>query len=460
MPKLNVSTTSTVFFALACAALAGCGDDITRGGTPDARHTDAAPPDGAPDAMPDAMPPTATVSGTLAVTDVTVLDTAAMNPPFNGIEGGAINITFSDLTQGGGQMVFGTSSVGGCVVVQYDPSHPPNPPEDAGTVKIKDHQTGTPPASGLLKTVGDCNFVAALGGYVCVSNAAMGTETINATNPPDGATTPPTAIAYTFPTEAGTIGAEKLVGSWLIVNGFTTTTNFNSGATNAFPIIGQNGTTLIVANVGNTTTDGTTETITTGSYTILNGFNPIPAGPLVGANFLGAGGLDITKDANAKFPAINQPVMNVAGKGWTLSDAGDPTALPMTNPAADVVFGCGNKTPGTSADDTCGQAGSAQLNAMIVTGTATKQSLTGLFPFQMPTEKPGTDTWLSFTCAQPLGHSVTLQAGALQKIVDFNPTRVEVRVINAAGAILMDPNNTLNTTNLLAGFAVVGHTSP
>jgi hypothetical protein len=53
---------------------------------------------------------------------------------------------------------------------------------------------------------------------------------------------------------------------------------------------------------------------------------------------------------------------------------------------------------------------------------------------------------------------VTLKAAALQKIIDFQPTRVEVRVINAAGAILQDPANPLNTTNLLAGHGFVGHT--
>lgn len=452
MAKLNV-TTSTLFAALACAAVAGCGDDLKHNGPADAHQADANntpdAPAGTPDGMPDSMPAGATVAGTLAVTDVSVIDPSAA--AVGGIRGGAINITFSDLTQGGGTVLSGTTSVGGCVVTKFDPTHPPNPAVDAGGVMITNNPANETPATGLLKTVGPCTFQAAFGGYVCISNNVTDASITAAGG---STTTGAGTVDFAFPT--GSVSTEKLVGSYLVINGFTNT-HFNSGAS-AFPVVGQAGDTLVVVDAAGTSDAPEVHASGGINATVLNGFNPVPAAG-ASAAFLGTGGLSIVKADSSVFPAINQTVTHVAGQGWTLSDPGDPTALPLTGTASNLVFGCGNGTPPpNNADDTCGQAGQGQLTAMIVTGTATNKSLAGLAPFQMPTEVPGTDTWLSFTCAQPLGHSVTLTAEALQNIIDFAPTRVEVRVINAAGAILQDPNNTLNTTNLLAGYAVVGHT--
>jgi hypothetical protein len=245
------------------------------------------------------------------------------------------------------------------------------------------------------------------------------------------------------------------VGSYLVINGFTNA-NFNSGAS-AFPVVGQAGDTLVVVNPAGTSDAAEVHATSGINATVLNGFNPVPAAG-ASAAFLGTGGVKISTNGggSGKWPAMDANIPHVAGSGWSLTDPGDPTNLQLTGtaPVGGVVFGCGSDTT------KCGQAGTgAALTAMIVTGTATKKSLTGLAPFQMPTEIPGTDTWLSFTCAALVSHSVTLTPEALQAIIDFAPTRVEVRVLNAAGAIQQDPANTLNQTDILAGFGFVGHTT-
>ncbi len=453
---LTLNTLSTRLPVLLAALAAGsllvaCGDDAKLAGPADAKVTNQ------PDAKPefDAMP-VATIAGTLAATDVVLLDSDALAVP-GGISGGSFSFSFSDLTQGGGTVVAGTTNVNGCKVTKYDPTHPPNTPIDGGLITVVNNKNAmTSPANtdGLLKTVGGCTLLGApFNAYTCISNTAASGETINATNPPDGVQTSPQMIAFTFPTEAATIGTEKLVGSYLVVNGFTTTANFNSGAT-AFPIVGQDGTTLVVINQGNTTADGDMETITGGSYTILNAYLPIPAGGAVGGGFLGTGGITIQKmTAAGGFPAFTQNI-DVPGTGFTLTDPGDPTMLPLTGTATDLVFGCGTGT------DKCGDASTTILSAMIISGRATKQVVPAHPNFYMPTEKPGTDTWLEFTCGFIGSPSATLDAAALQAIIDFAPTRVEVRVINAGGNIVSDKNgNPLNQLFVIAGHAFVGHTT-
>jgi hypothetical protein len=119
------------------------------------------------------------------------------------------------------------------------------------------------------------------------------------------------------------------------------------------------------------------------------------------------------------------------------------------------VFGCGHATPADPNDDTCGTDGQAPVTEMVVSGRATLQSLAGLFPYQMPTDVAGVDTWLEFECAYPGAHSATLTHTALQAIIDFAPTRVELRVISVAGTVLTDG---LTTTRVRVGHALVGHT--
>ncbi|HTL84065.1 MAG TPA: hypothetical protein VL856_02715, partial [Acidimicrobiia bacterium] len=434
---------------------AACGDDATKGGPADAKIPVIDAPNNTPDGSPDAMPPdampTAEVAGTIAVTDVTLVDPSAAG--VGGVSGGAISITFSDLTKNGGTVVAGTSQVNGCVVVKYDPTHLPNPPLDAGPIKITNNQING--NDGLLKTVGMagvCTFSATFMQYICVSDNNAGTGTVVATNLPNNPPGMPAGlIAYTFPSDTQ-IPNEKLVGSYLIVGGFTTSPSFNSPAGSAFPIVSQNGDTLVVVNAAAEAAGTTTETVAgTANYTILNGFNPVPAAG-AGADFLGTGGVTVQKVASTDFKAFTQNI-DVPGEGWTLSDADSPTSIPLTGTATDQHYGC-------ATGNTCGDTSTTLIQAMIISGRATKKSLTGLAPFQMPTEIPGTDTWLEYQCGFIGSKTATLDAAALQAIIDFAPTRVEMRVINSAGNIITDTGLPGSPqTFVVAGHALVGHTT-
>ena len=155
MSMINNTSTRSIFLAALAASftLAACGDDAKQNTPADAKVTpnpDAPNPDAAP---PDAAP-VATVAGTLAITDVTVSDPSAA--AVGGISGGSINITFSDLTKDGGMVVSGTTSVGGCVVTQFDPTHKPNPQLDAGAISFTDVPDGA--NGGLNSTVGPCTL--------------------------------------------------------------------------------------------------------------------------------------------------------------------------------------------------------------------------------------------------------------------------------------------------------------
>jgi hypothetical protein len=389
-------------------------------------------------------PPVATVAGLVDVSDVTLIDPAAA--AVGGIRGGVVSIGFSDLSDGnGGVALVGTSAVGGCLVLEYDPTHVPNRTLDAAAITIANSPAGESPATGLLTIVGPCSFVSAVGRYFCISNSGTN-QAVVAVGANAAA---PGTVELQFATP---FTGESLVGSHLRINGFATAA-YNSG-TSTFPIVAQPAAdTLIVFDPAGT--NGTSETSGGGiSDVVLNGLAPVPlAGS--GADFLGTGSIAVSKPASAVWPAVNATV-DVPGQGWSLSDAGDPTMLPLGGVASDLVFGCGNGSPGSASDDTCGDGSTAPVTAMIVAGRATRQSVTALPSYEMPTETPGTDTWLDFRCSAIGAHSVTLTRAALQAIIDFAPTRVEVRVQNAAAAIL---NDGLNSTTLLAGHAIVGHTT-
>jgi hypothetical protein len=446
---------SGLVIPLALLALGACGDNITTGQV-DAPGPTIDSPGPGPDAMVDAMTAQPAMRAmTLAVNDVSVVDPEAMAAPLNGIRGGQITITFSDLTMNGGVTVgAGMSPIGGCQVVEFSPANPPNPLVDAGAVTITNEPASETPATGLLKTVGPCTFQAAAGNqYLCVShNAAMN---VTAANPATH------SIAYTFP--AGTFMGTNLVGSSLRINGFTAM-QYNSGAS-AFPIIQQPApNVLVVARLG--TTGVAPEADVAAMYTVLNGVSPVPVAGAT-ANFLGAGSIRIAKPADPDWGALDN-VIGLVGEGFALDGvSADPADIPTTAPAAAIEFGCDNDTP-AAGDDTCGDTGTSNaLTAVIISGRATQKSIAGLAAFQMPTEVPGTDTWREWQCAGLLSKRMTLTADALDHILGnepastFAPTRIEVRVLYVAGAQLNGPNpGDAMQGRILAGHGVVGHTDP
>jgi hypothetical protein len=209
---------------------------------------------------------------------------------------------------------------------------------------------------------------------------------------------------------------------------------------------------LLVANPAGTTSAA--EVAASGiNYTVLNGVGPVPGG----ADFFAGGGgtannpgpsIHLSHAATSVWPAIDVAI-DVIGEGWSLSDPGDPTAFPLgTATVTAQTYGC-------ATGGTCGDTSSAPLKGIVIAGHATKKSLTGLAPFQMPTEVPGTDSWLTWNCVFPLAQSGTMPAAAVQAIHDFAPTRVEQRVIEATFNQLANGND---STNVVVGHAIVGHT--
>ncbi|HSQ62501.1 MAG TPA: hypothetical protein VLM85_04780 [Polyangiaceae bacterium] len=438
-------------------ALAACSDNNpTTDAGPDGSLPDANKPDVVADAPSDAPQGDAgdggamAVSGTVLLADMTFVDPEAA--AVGGVNGGYHVFSFSNTSVGkGGLVVSGTSPIGGCLVTQYDPTHLPNGTLDANTITVADAPGDSGATTGLLKTVGPCNYNSTLGEYLCVSNnetgqavGAVGTDSVV-----------PGTVTFQL-TKAVT--GENLVGSYLMVNGFTNP-DYNSGAS-AFPIINQpDATHLMVVDTNHLNDSGAAptdlaEAATAVSYTVLNAAGPVPIAGQA-ADFLGTGSITISKPANSVWPAINFTA-SVPGDGWTLTDPGNPSALPLTGTAsADIVFGCG--TAGADGGSTCGPESNAPVKIVtLLNGHATKKSVAGLPAFVMPTDVDGTDTYLTFQCAALGVHSATLTKAAQQAIINFNPTRVELAVINGAGNILTSGSN---QTNLIIGHALVGHTT-
>src|SRR5688500_10010884 len=128
--RLSLPTTLLAFCA--SASILGCGDNLRPGGGGDpdgSTDPDGGNPDGSPDAST-----APTVGGTLAVFDAILTDpsTAAVQ----GVRGGTIRFSFNDFTMNGGETVFGTSAIGGCLITKFDADSRPNPRLDAGAITI------------------------------------------------------------------------------------------------------------------------------------------------------------------------------------------------------------------------------------------------------------------------------------------------------------------------------------
>jgi hypothetical protein len=422
---------SLLAVSLLAGGAAACGDD-EGGSSPDANLIDAVDIDAGIDAGP-----SATRSATIAVADVELTSADAVA---RGIRGSSISIEFSDLTEGGGEVVFGTSPIGGCLVQRFDADGTPNSPNPtlgAGEVTITGPEVGT---SGLLKTVGPCNYQAGAG-YLCISGGAQDDD-VTATGVGSG------AVAYSFPNQS--FAGQDLVGSYLNVTGFTgDDVVYNSPAGQPFAIMAQPApTTLVVVNQAGTASPASTTGVDVVDFAVLNGAGPTPQPQAPFDNdFLGdeTTSVRVQKAADAEWGAIDFTTYT-RGEGFTLDDA---SALPHEFPAtaADMAFSCA----GTGGD--CGAEGTATLEAIIISGKTTDTPVGTLpFDFLMP---PPTTEYATFQCGFLLADSGTIPEAAVQAILDTNPTRVEVRVLRVAGTIVTDG---LNEGRILIGHGVVGHT--
>jgi len=414
----HLATSLAVGCAVTLGACGGGGDDDGSAGP------DAPTGDGDPDGF----------EGPTRALTISVADLAVTTPSAAAVStrGGAISIEVEDLTTGGGEIVFGESPVGGCVVTRFDAAHPAHPTLDAGTVTIANPGVEE---SGLLKPVGPCDYRPDTG-YLCVS-----TEAADQT-----ATATPTGVSgtelYAFQDQNF---ARDYVGSYLVVNGFAQAGN-NSGA-RAFPIVGQPAaTTLTVVNDG-----GAAGTTAAASFSVINGAGPIPTAGGANADFLASevDQIRIAKPASDEFGAIDVTVYT-RGEGFDLDDA---SALPHQLPtsAAAVTFSCGGAggSCGADADPT------GVLEAFVISGRTTDASVEGLEDYEMPAP---TGTYATFQCGFLLDESTsgTIPADAVAAILATGPTRIETRVLNVAGVQGVDGDQAFT---IVVGHGVVGHTT-
>jgi len=415
----------TTSLAIGCAALgAACGGDDGGGGDDD---VDASTPDAAPDAAP-----SATRALTISVVDVSVTTPGGAEA---GLRGGSITVDLDDLTAGGGQVVYGGAAEDACVVTKYDATHVEHPPVGAGSFNLSNPEPKTP---GLRKTVGPCNFQD--GSYRCVSNS--GTEAIDG----QGSSISP-LVTYSF--ENAPFADQDLVGSYLLINGFSSDV-LNTG-TKARAIVQQTDSTLTVLRTETPAT--ATQLDANATFTVLNGAGPIPTnvGFPVNANFLGDNvdqiGLALTADDEFGAVDMSGPTR---GEGFDLDDVSAlPHALPLDAAAHFSCSGTGGNCGGP-VDTT-----SPVIQALVIAGRTTDGNLTDLADYEMPDP---TSSYATFRCAFPLGTEGDIPLDAINAILSTNPTRIETRVLIVDGKIGEDTVNPLNGYAVVVGHGLVGHT--
>ena len=429
MRTLKSLLASTLFLAAAA-----CGDDSSGGDDSPDIDADTTVPDG--EDIDGA--PTATRSGTIAITDIELTSADAVD---SGLKGGAISIEFNDETMGsGGEVIYGTSPINGCVVTRFDADGSPNGPRptvDAGEITISGPESGD---SGLLKPVGPCTYRTS--GYLCVSNE--GTD-VNATASPTGTG----AVLYNL---AGQSLENGLTGSYLNINGFTANATLNTGA-GAVPIVAQPVPTTLTA-VHQTAT-GDAETASTVDYMVINGAGPIPTAGGANADFLSdeTTSVRVQKAADDNWGAIDFTTY-VRGEGFELATTSDlPHEFPTdASSPAPITFSCATADGGS-----CGVDGEGDLEALIVSGRTTDSPTNGLPDYIMP---PPTTEYATFQCAFLLPNDTgTVPMEAVAAILSTNPTRIETRVLSVAGTILAEGPMDLNQLRVLVGHGVVGHTT-
>jgi hypothetical protein len=292
------------------SAITACGDNLTPGGS----QTDAPSPDAMTDGTaidaPDAST-APTVGGTLAVFDAVLSDPSAA--AVGGVGGGTIRFSFNDLTMNGGQVVFGTSAIGGCLITRFDATHLPNPRLDAGPITVTGPATGD---NALLKTVGPCTLQPTFGEpdpYVCISHnqttATVAAQDLGAQSAvaytlgtEDFGMSTPTAIAVAIrgPNTTPAVPANTVLIQTVANHGYATgmfvtiagTGTFNTGGS---PIMVTGANTFVYAQAGSAEIGGTLGTAS------------VPTGKMIGSSLVvnGLSGTNFNSGASA-FPVVGQ----------------------------------------------------------------------------------------------------------------------------------------------------------
>ena len=427
-------------YLLAAGAMLGaaCGDDGGGNNKADAAPTSA-------DASVDAPPPPPAHTGTIAITDVKLTTPGAdQGATGAGIRGGAVSIAFENPgAAGGGERVFGTTNINGCVVVKYTKANPERPATDEGVVTIS--------GAGLHKPLGTCSYnkdATPTPGYECVVDS--GTDKIVATR--IAGTVYAVVLTKDFTTT-------DLVGSYVRLSGFK---DDGDAATDGIQTF--NGTFPVVKKVVDDATKATTltvvisapapatETVDAGKFTFLGGFQPIPTHfpPALGIGAIDADLFNAAGTVNAKKAAAASPgipafdsTLTPAGDTFTIPEAGvQAHEFPFTS--ADVTFTCGAS---------CGSE-PAGTQAIVLSGRTTdvaKTELAKLPKFAMPAASSAT-TYATFQCSffkANGAYTATLPKAAVDAILATSPTRIETRVFRMSAIP--------GTPNVLVVHGEVGH---
>ena len=430
------------------AGACSCGDD---GGDGDGDG------DGDADAAPDAPEITATRTGTIALTQLGVVDAelAALVPPVV-LDGAGFTVEYDDLTSLGVEPTYTDGAVG-CTVLEFDGS---------GGTGLGDEATEVDEGPVTLTGFGDlgninCAFVSAEIGYQCAP--AMGaTGNVTTGSVAVGVGTATLNIDNADFTMAGVGALEGARGMTITFPDGTWDNTENDGT---FPVLAVNGATNITisnpAAVAENQADGAL------GYTLGIGNAPVAdvgAGPhhifaVNAGEFNVAGGQesggaiesyaeDITP-ATLDMTDIRLGVSTLDGNGDPVA-AFDPSALPST----EFTISCDNANLAGNCNE------GAPISALIVSGRTTDGALpnTGN-PVVDQTDMPEPiGTYTTFRCVFLGQKSGTISQGALDAILVGNPTRIETRVIYAGGLINAEADG--DRVNLLAGYGIIGFTDP
>ncbi len=389
--------------------LGACSDDTPD--NPDARRVDATTVDGE---IPDGPAPL-NVSGTIAVVDM-----AITNPGLN-FSGASVSINYQDLDQPFTPPTIFTGNgppldPGECFITVYNSGDPTGTYIDQGTVSI----------SGTLTPVGDCNFDAQTGSYLCLGPSAGLDPGTNIINQGDG-------TAALLDSQGGFAGTD-LVGSYMMLSGFDNAANNGS-----FPVVGQLGDTTVV--LFNPAAVNETTAAAGPAYAVAYGRGPTPAN----ADFVGDDTMAVTIQKNdADVPQFTATV-SPSGEGLVLTtDSAEPHNMPLdaNNP---VTFSCANLGAGV-----CGPAGEL-VSGFVISGSTTDADLAQAGPLDMP---PPVNQWASFQCLGSVNSdTVEIPTEIWQALLDTNPTRIETRVMRISAELSVPP------TSIITGHGYVGWTT-
>jgi hypothetical protein len=434
----------TVVMLGAGALVGACGGNNNNNGA-DARVSDANKQADAP-GTPDAN--VQTRDGTLAVTSIDLTDPAVAGQAWGGA---SISLVFNNITQeDGGNVVFGTGGLGECTVIQYDAGagavHKPHPAVDEGTITIS--------GAGIKQGIGnvtppsvDCIFQS--GQYICPINQATAAagSTYSASKSNGGATISVSGHAY----------SAADVGSWVNLTGVT-----NDSAMNGlWPIVNVAGTSAQLGIPPNVVNNALNANFSGAVIVQLAGIGPVPGGQAF-VDFIDTGaGTDhvrIQLAANAEYPNGIDSTLSPIGRGMILDGAGTG-CTDCAQPHQFPTSAAGSATVSFSVDGSIGdkkgnpgELGDQAAVGLVITGSTTDATVTGLAPYLMPSP---VSQYATFTCLFPTLKTGQVPNGAIAAILATNPHRIETRVFRFA---FNRSTTDLNTWSTVSGHGLVGHT--